>query len=227
MGDNERQDQQDGDEKRGGLFSRLSDALFEEVPQEQPDPLLVNPAPKAAAPPAQPKRPPIATTPAKTKDSPALLAELKAAFEKDGDSLGTFLTLVESFKAYIPDEDKRYAAAAKALMETTGKKKTDLMQAIQKRTALIKVKREEFGDSLKGQREELKALAGKSDAMLARIEAMRKEVDAMVEQHKKLLAQVASGEGELKETSEKFEQAAKVIEAEVAQVAEKIQKFLA
>jgi hypothetical protein len=196
-----------GEEKKRGIISRLTDALFEEVDRE---------------------RMPGRGTFSPAQGEPAILSgrlleQIEAEVERAGAELVKFLELVESFVDIIPEEQKRYSAALKAFTHASGLTREDVIKAADRQ--LEEVARQKGGFSKRlakwqGELKVLQARAGEVRGQIGRLEERVRELEA---EEKRILEVVAAGEKEAAEAEGKFDDMAEDLARRIRWVKGKIE----
>lgn len=154
-----------------------------------------------------------------------LREELSKEIEGEGEALGKFLGLVASFAEIIPEEDKRFGAAVKALAQTSGLHPEDIMRAADSRLAKLKKLEEGLSEAAESWREDLGALEARAEEIKGLISKLREQVLGLEEEEKEILDRIASSDDELDSAKEAIEKAAGDLAEEINGIKDKLAKY--
>ncbi|HAD04341.1 MAG: hypothetical protein A2005_01870 [Desulfuromonadales bacterium GWC2_61_20] len=205
-------------EKKRGFLSRLSDALFEEVeasPEEETATALKTATATAGA--AE-----VAPAPVDGK----LRQELQQQLAKEGPLLGQFLELAASLGELIPQESASYQAALRALEQTGGASKADILASVDNQLAALASERTIFAESVEKKLAAQQATTRKSEEIRARISELQKSIQALEQEEQQLFAKMASEEKLIRTAQMRFDSAAREVERELRSKLEKIRNYL-
>jgi predicted nucleic acid-binding Zn-ribbon protein len=155
-----------------------------------------------------------------------LLEKVRCEIEKDSGELKKFLDLVESFRDIVPEEDKRYHAAMKALTHDSGSGKEALLSAADRRLSELENQKKSFALSLAGRRAEMKVLLAKPDRLKDEISRLKEELRRLEEEENNVLTNFAAEEKALTTTEEKFSAMAEALEKEILEIRRRITRYL-
>jgi DNA repair exonuclease SbcCD ATPase subunit len=156
-----------------------------------------------------------------------LREELGKEIEGEGEALGKFLGLVESFAEIIPEEDRRHSAALKALAQTSGLQPEDILRAADSRLLKLKKLGEGLSAAAESWREDLGALEARAAEMRGRISKLREQLQGLEEEEKEILDRMASGDEELDWAKEAIEKATGDLARDINDIKEKLAKYCA
>lgn len=160
-------------------------------------------------------------------ESGQLLESIRSELRKSGGELQKFLSLAESLREIVPDERKRYAAAFKALHESSGTTRGDILAAVESQLSALKGQKERLMESFAAKGEERKALLAKHDGIKSRMSALRETLKKLEEEEKAVLSLIAAGEEETRKAEKAVGSITGSIEKELHEAREKVSAFLA
>lgn len=160
-------------------------------------------------------------------ESGRLLESIRSELKKSGGELQKFLSLAESLREIVPDERKRYAAAFKALHESSGTAKGDILAAIENQLSALRGQKERLKESFAAKSEERKGLLANLEGIKSRMSALREGLRKLEEEEKAVLARIASEEEETRKAEKAVDSITGSIEKELHEVRDKVSGFLA
>jgi hypothetical protein len=176
-----------GEERKKSLLSRLTKNLFSEVDRYLETGSFSKPPGRRLS-----------------LESGKLTDEIRKEIEREGEPLKKFLELVDSFKDIIPEEDKRFNAALKALGHAAGLVRKDVVGAADRQLEELKKQQEIFSYSVAHRRRELKSMGTKSREIRTQVAELRDRIRRLEEQEKEMLSNMEEGEREIASTEERF-----------------------
>lgn len=147
---------------------------------------------------------------------------IRDEMQKEGGPLGKFLGLVESFREIIPDEDKRYSAALKALAQASDLSPEDILGAAESRLSDFKKLEQGLSSAADGWREDLKELEARSREIKAQISQLQDRLRQLQEEEGEVLDRLAAGEEGISSAVERAGAVLKDLEQEIKEIKGKI-----
>lgn len=140
----------------------------------------------------------------KSKDGEELSSSLRCLREEINKTVksettifGQFHGLVESFQKIIPEEKQRFHAAIQALLTTSKMNRQEIVQAVDKQLAELKILEKVLLPDLPGWRDELHAREVKSKEMRTEIAKLRERIAWLENEEKAIRVDMAAREKEL------------------------------
>lgn len=160
-------------------------------------------------------------------DSARLHAEIRKGIQAGNKTFGTFLDLVESLQDIIPKEKQRYNAAIKALSKTSGLSRQNIIESTDSRLEELKKVEEAAFSALTGFSDELNAMATRSKTIRSELTELRKQIAALEKEEQEILGSIAGREKERKAVEQAVKNVFTDVEAEIAEIKEKIVQYAA
>jgi hypothetical protein len=205
-------------DKKKGLFSRLTDALFVEIEAEEEHAASAGdarPAPAAAAEEAR-----------LGQEDEKLLQEILSQVRKEGPLLEQFLELAVSLREIVPQESAAYQAALKALEKTSAAGKSDLLAAADRQLAALAAEKAAFEQSARKKMTALQATGRKAEEVRARISELQKSIQSLEQEEKQLYTQMAAEEKLVRTAQLRFDTVTRQVERDIRGRLEKIRNYL-
>lgn len=203
-------------EKKKGLFSRLSEALFEEVET----------APESVG---QPAAVPSEASPSKGEASGVdekLHHDLLKQLADEGPLLGQFLELAATLADIVPQESASYQAALKALEKTTGAGKKDILAAVDAQLQALGREKSAFVASVEKKLAAQQVAGRKSEEIRTRIGELQKAIQALEQEEQQLFAKMANEEKLIRTAQLRFDSTVREVERGLRGTLEKIRSYL-
>lgn len=147
---------------------------------------------------------------------------IRDEMQQEGGPLGKFLGLVESFREIIPDEDKRYSAALKALAQASDLSPEDVLGAAEIRLSDFKKLEQGLSSAADGWRKELKELETRSREIKAQISQLQDKLQDLQEEEEEVLDKLAAGEEGISSAVERAGAVLRDLEQEIKDIKGKI-----
>jgi chromosome segregation ATPase len=148
--------------------------------------------------------------------------KLQGQIACQGQNLGKFLDLVESFKKYIPDEVRRYHAAVQAMNQAAGLSRDDILRAADNQINGLKQQREGFGKSMANKRAQLNEMKTGVQEIRGRMKELQEKLHIIETQEKKARATAIAFEKDIKVREESFHTVAQNLEDEITETKNRI-----
>jgi hypothetical protein len=152
--------------------------------------------------------------------------EIRSEIKKEGENLGRFLDLVESFRAIIPDEGKRYYAAFTALSKTMGLDRDMITEAADKQLEALKKQEDGLSQKVKEKRDELDSLTSKAKSLRKEITVLQESIGRLEKEEKDIVDNISSEENKIKLMEEGFDNVVKEIKDGIIAVRGKVVDYL-
>jgi ribosomal protein L37AE/L43A len=120
-------------------------------------------------------------------DISRLRDEIIKDIERKDETFGKFRGLLESLSDVVPEEEKRYRAAIKALSFTSGLTRGDVLEAVDRRLSELKEMGKAFTSALPAWRADLKVMESKSEGIRNEISMSRKKMSQLEEEEREIL----------------------------------------
>jgi hypothetical protein len=194
-----------GEERKKSLLSRLTKNLFSEVDRY----LETGSFSKASG-----RR--------LSLEGGKLAEEIRKEIEREGEPLKKFLELVDSFTDIIPEEDKRFNAALKALGHSGGLGRKDVVGAADRQIEELKKQQDIFSYSVAHRRRELKSMGTKSREIRTQVAELRDRILKLEAREQEMLSNMEEGEREITSAEESFGSIVKELGREIAGIKQRI-----
>jgi predicted nucleic acid-binding Zn-ribbon protein len=194
-----------GEERKKSLLSRLTKNLFSEVDRYLETGSFSKPPGRRLS-----------------LEGGKLTEEIRKEIEREGEPLKKFLELVDSFKDIIPEEDKQFNAALKALGHAAGLGREDVVGAADRQLAELKKQQDIFSYSVAHRRRELKSMGTKSREIKTQIADLRDRIRRLEEREKGMLSNMEEGEREILSAEESFGSIVDELGREIAGIKKRI-----
>lgn len=205
-----------------GFFSRVTDALFEEVPGANSLPPATDTGEKVEPPEALPP----ALQGRLSEEDENLLRDILADVRHSGPLLSQFIELAESLRDIIPQEPASFQAAMKALEKTAGVNKEQLLEAAEEQIKALAAERQDFEQSAGKMKESLQGTTKKAAEIRARIDEMQGLIAALEKEEQQLFNQMAAEEQLIRTAQLRFNGVIRVVESDIRGNLDKIRSFL-
>jgi len=155
-----------------------------------------------------------------------LRQELLQQLAKEGPLLGQFLELAASLAELIPQESASYQAALRALEQTGGASKDEILASVDNQLAALANEKSVFAESVQKKLAAQQTSTRKGEEIRARISDMQKAIQALEQEEQQLFAKMASEEKLIRTAQMRFDSAAREVERELRSKQEKIRNYL-
>ncbi|HEX9021533.1 MAG TPA: hypothetical protein VF903_09745, partial [Nitrospirota bacterium] len=151
--------------------------------------------------------------------------EIKKVIEDEDTIFGKFRRLVESLREIIPDEQKRYNAAVKALSTTSKLSQQEIVKAVGNQLEELKILEKGLLPALPGWRDELKIMEAKSRELRDEVSKLRERVVQLEIEEKVILNDLSGREKQMELVEKAVKDLFAEIGAEVANTGKKVEEF--
>lgn len=159
-------------------------------------------------------------------ESGRFLESIRAEIKKAGGELQKFLSLVESLREIIPDEAKRYAAAYKAIQESSGITKDEILGAAENQLSALKNQKDIIAESFTAPDTGNNPLASKLEETRTRISEFKGALKKLEEEEKEILASLAAEKERSRKAEKGLDSLIRSIEEEIVDIRDKVLCYL-
>jgi hypothetical protein len=154
-----------------------------------------------------------------------LREEIVKEIEGPDEIFRKFRELLNSFREIIPDEEKRYQAAVKALACASGLSQKDIQKAGDNQLAELKRLEKGFLSALPGRRDEIKTMETKAREIRNEIEQLSEKIAQLEEEEQVLLKGKSSREEEKKLAEKTIGSILTGIAGEITSILKKVEEM--
>ncbi len=152
--------------------------------------------------------------------------EIRTQVENESEDVKKFFDMVKSFEDIVPEEDKRYRAAFKALFSTTGITRDELLMGMQRQHSELKRQKELFNKTVVSWRSKMKNMSTDTKSLRNEINILKERIRELEKKEKDLLSKSSEQEREIKEAEVRFGTLTREIEQNVNNLSGKISSFI-
>jgi chromosome segregation ATPase len=155
-----------------------------------------------------------------------VLKDIRTAVEKQGVTITKFMGLVKSLEDVIPDEDKRFRAAYKALRATSDKGRDDMMADTSLQLNSLKSQKEIFNKTVNLWRRRLQDFTEKGKDLRRDINVLQEKLRSLEKQERQILDLAGDKERQIKHAEVKFGDFIREIEQDIKDFSNRISDLL-
>ncbi len=153
-----------------------------------------------------------------------LRQEIKKVIEREDTLFGKFLEVAESFREIIPEENKRYSAAVKALVTTSKISRQEIVKAVNTQLEELKVLEKILLATTSGGRDKIKGVEARAREIKDEITKLRGEIGRLESEGKEVLAHLAAQEKAVEPAEKAVRQLFADITAEIGLIKKRVEE---